>query len=163
MDSLLGTFIHGEDDPWNTFGTEDLCIWYNRGGGCMIQTRRPEFARKLFQRSDTRLAGEQVHGDYLRIFSISMQPWQVRRLVSRYLQKADQTQFVGPTNEGFDGLVAAPMRVTVRRRVRRASRRFEASTGHQACQTRTPTPHPDFSNDTGSNSDSQLDELVAAA
>jgi hypothetical protein len=48
MITPLGTFLHGTDDPWKTFGTEDLCTWRQPGqpGVAIFQTRVPGYAKK---------------------------------------------------------------------------------------------------------------------
>jgi hypothetical protein len=67
------------------FGTEKLCTWTVGPGTCRFQTRSPEFARKLGQRSGARLVGESVNGGYLRIYQEKIEPWRARQLVTRYL------------------------------------------------------------------------------
>jgi len=99
-----GTFLHGADDPWKTFGIEELCTWREPGqpGVAIFQTRRPEFAKKLSKRGNCRLFRSDCGGGYLRLFLEPMEPWQARRLVSRYLRTA---------NEGFSRRAAAPVHV----------------------------------------------------
>lgn len=135
----LGAFLHGDDDPWQTFGTEELCTWHDRAepGISMVQTRNPKFARKLSQRSDSGIVREQWTGDYLRIFSIRMQPWQGRRLVVRYLHNADETPFVEPTNEAFDAPIDPPRPRKARGRVTTAAGRPQQDYGASSA----PNPH----------------------
>jgi hypothetical protein len=80
-----GTLRHGTDDPFKTRGAEDLCTWRDPGnpGIAYFQTRCPELARKLSQRSKARLIRWSVGGGYLRAFAEPMQPWRARRLVTR--------------------------------------------------------------------------------
>ena len=68
-----------------TYGTPELRTWPIGPGTCRFQTRRPEFARKLSQRSGTRLAASSVHGGYLRTFDEAIEPWRARDLVRRLL------------------------------------------------------------------------------
>jgi hypothetical protein len=72
----------------DTFGTEELCTWSVAPGTCWFQTRRPDFARKLSQRSGASLVACCVHGGYLRIFEETIEPWRARHLVRRFF-KAD--------------------------------------------------------------------------
>lgn len=158
MKSYLGSYLHGADDQYKTFGTEDLCTWCNPGepGVCTIQTRRPDFARKLSKRSDTGLLRKQWAGDYLRIFRARMEPWKARQLVNRYLKAA---------NEGFSEL-EAPQRVET------ASAGWLVRPGKakspRGCKMPKTSPRDVeislgyFANFTGSDSDSFLLEEVAA-
>lgn len=88
MTNPLGIFLHGLDDPFKTYGTEDLCTWCDPGerGVSFIQTRCPRFARKLSQRSKAGLIRWSVYGGYLRIFAERIEPWRARKLVERYLK-----------------------------------------------------------------------------
>ncbi len=54
----------------NRFGPPELCTWRYSPGICRIQTRSPEFARKLAQRSGARLVIWSVAGGYLRLIRI---------------------------------------------------------------------------------------------
>ena len=69
----------------DTFGAPELCMWPIEPGTCRFQTRRPDFARKLSQRSGARLVAWSVHGGYLRVFEEKIEPWRARDLVTRYL------------------------------------------------------------------------------
>ena len=80
--------LHSSD----TFGTPELCTWTVEPSTCRFQTRRPDFARKLSQRSGARLVAWSVHGGYLRIFEERIEPWRARELVKRFLT---------PTNGAF--------------------------------------------------------------
>ncbi len=74
------------DEPNGAMGTEDLCAWSVAPGVWWIQTRAPEFARKLQRRGDTRLVAWSVAGGYLRTFAISTDRRKmVRDLLRRYL------------------------------------------------------------------------------
>ncbi len=134
MNTPLGTFLRGTDDPWRTFGIEDLCTWHDPAepGICVIQARRPDFARKLAKRSDTDLFRKGRAGDYLRIFRAKMEPWKARQLVNRYLKAA---------NEGFSELAAPAKPYTTIDRVTSAVRLIDESTGRLARQTLTPNSH----------------------
>ena len=78
--SQLRTERNGE-----SFGTPELCTWHVGPGTCRFQTRRPDFARKLSQRSGTRLVAWSVTGGYLRVFEETIEPWRARDLVRRFL------------------------------------------------------------------------------
>jgi len=80
--------LHSSD----TFGTPELCTWTVEPSTCRFQTRRPDFARKLSQRSGARLVAWSVHGGYLRVFEERIEPWRARELVKRFLT---------PTNGAF--------------------------------------------------------------
>ena len=82
-----------------TFGSEQLCTWRYLPGICRIQTRLPELARKLSQRSRTRLVGWSVNGGYLRIFQEKIAFWRAKNLVTRY---------VAATNGAFSDHASPP-------------------------------------------------------
>jgi hypothetical protein len=95
-------------DPFGTFGNEELCTWRVGPGLCRFQTRRPDFARKLSQRSGAHLAAWSVRGGYLRVFQEEISPRSARMLVKRYLRKdrsleEDADQIVTATNARFLG------------------------------------------------------------
>ena len=73
--------LHSSD----TFGTPELCMWRVGPGTCRFQTRRPDFARKLSQRSGAGLVAWSVHGGYLRVFEERIEPWRARELVRRFV------------------------------------------------------------------------------
>jgi hypothetical protein len=69
----------------DTFGPPELCTWPVGPGTCRFQTRRPDLARKLSQRSGARLVAWSVAGGYLRVFEERIEPWRARELVGRFL------------------------------------------------------------------------------
>ena len=85
----------------DTFGTPELCTWPVGPGTCRFQTRRPDCARKLSQRSGTRLVAWSVAGGYLRVFEETIEPWRARDLVKRFLMA---------TNGAFSDLKRPPAR-----------------------------------------------------
>ena len=87
------------DQETGTFGTTEICTWTVGPGICRFQTRSPEFARKLTDRSGAKLVGWSVLGGYLRIYQEEIEPWRARRLVTRYL--------AGP-NEAFPVPISSP-------------------------------------------------------
>jgi hypothetical protein len=89
------------DDPFGTFGNDELCTWRVGPGLCRFQTRRSDFARKLSQRSGAHLTAWSVHGGYLRVFQEQISPRLARKLVIRYLKGADQK--LKATNARFLG------------------------------------------------------------
>lgn len=71
--------------PLNTVvGSRDLCAWQPAPGWTWVQTRSPQFARKLSKRSDSRLVARGVAGGYLRIFEFPQGLGWAQRLVERY-------------------------------------------------------------------------------
>ena len=76
-------------DPFGTFGNEELCTWRVGPGLCRFQTRRPDFAGKLSDRSGTRLVAWSVSGGYLRVFEERINAWRARNLVRRYVKAAN--------------------------------------------------------------------------
>jgi hypothetical protein len=73
-------------DSFGTFGNEKLCTWRVAPGVCRFQTTRPDFARKLSQRSAARLVAWSINGGYLRVFEESIERWRAQHLVRRYLK-----------------------------------------------------------------------------
>jgi hypothetical protein len=68
-------------------GSNELCAWQPVSGVTWVQTRSPQFTRKLSQRRDSRLVARGVAGGYLRTFEFQHRlAWAVR-LVARYLTK----------------------------------------------------------------------------
>ena len=75
-----------------TIGNPELSAWQVAPGIVWTQTRSPRFARKLSQRSDSRLVVRGVAGGYLRTFEFQHGLAWARRLIARYT--ANET----PTN-----------------------------------------------------------------
>jgi hypothetical protein len=67
-----------------TIGNHELSAWQTAPGVTWIQTRSPQFARKLSQRGDSRLVVRGVAGGYLRTFSFRHGLAWARRLIARY-------------------------------------------------------------------------------
>ena len=74
-----------------TIGKRELSAWQVVPGVCWVQTRSPQFARKLSQRSDARLVARGVAGGYLRTFEFQHGMSWARRLYDRYTQKGTAT------------------------------------------------------------------------
>jgi hypothetical protein len=68
----------------DTIGDGDLSAWLVAPGVTWVQTRSPQFARKLSQRSDSRLVTWGVAGGYLRTFEFPHGLAWARRLNARY-------------------------------------------------------------------------------
>jgi len=85
----------------DTFGTPELCTWAVGPGTSRFQTRRPDFARKLSQRSGAGLVAWSVAGGYLRVFQERIEPWRARDLVKRFLTA---------TNGAFSSRISSPAR-----------------------------------------------------
>ena len=86
-----------------TIGTRELSAWPVAPGVTWVQTRSPQFARKLSQRSDSRLVVRGVAGGYLRTFEFQHGLAWARRLIARYTT-TDET----PTNARKTSLVGSP-------------------------------------------------------
>jgi hypothetical protein len=76
-----------------TIGTRELSAWQVAPGVTWIQTRSPQFARKLSQRCDSHQVACGVAGGYLRTFEFSHRLAWARRLIARYQIKSET-----PTN-----------------------------------------------------------------
>ena len=74
-----------------TIGTHPLCAWLAAPGVTWVQTREPKFARKLSQRSDSRLIARGVAGGYLRTFEFQQGLAWARRLIARYTRNETPT------------------------------------------------------------------------
>jgi len=72
-------------------GSNELSAWQVAPGVTWIQTRLPQFARKLSQRSDSRLVAHGVAGGYLRTFEFHHGLAWARRLIGRYTASATLT------------------------------------------------------------------------
>ena len=68
----------------DTIGCRELSAWQVAPGMTWIQTRSPQFARKLSQRGDSRLVARGVAGGYLRTFEFQHGLAWARRLIARY-------------------------------------------------------------------------------
>lgn len=75
----------------SVIGTPGLCAWQVAPGVTWVQTRSPQFARKLSQRSDARLVVHGVAGGYLRTFEFHHGPAWARRLMARYIRNGMAT------------------------------------------------------------------------
>ena len=74
-----------------TIGDRELSAWLVAPGVTWIQTRSPQFARKLSQRSDSRLVAHGVAGGYLRTFEFQRGLAWARRLIARYTKNGTAT------------------------------------------------------------------------
>ena len=74
-----------------TLGTHELSAWQIAPGVTWLQTRSPQFARKLSQRGDSRLIVRGVAGGYLRTFEFHHGLAWARRLIARYTAAATPT------------------------------------------------------------------------
>jgi hypothetical protein len=71
--------------PLNTvIGTRELCAWQPCTRITWVQTRSPEFARKLHQRADGRLVAWGVAGGFLRTYEFPHSLGWARDLIARY-------------------------------------------------------------------------------
>jgi hypothetical protein len=61
-----------------------LCAWQTAPGVVWVQTRSPQFARKLSRRSDGHLVACGVAGGFLRMFCFRHSLTWARKLIARY-------------------------------------------------------------------------------
>lgn len=83
-------------------GDRWLSAWLVAPGVVWVQTRLPQFARKLSQRSDSRLVARGVAGGYLRTYEIPHGLTWAGRLIGRYAKNGM------PTNAGKTAPVCPP-------------------------------------------------------
>jgi len=76
-----------------TIGNRELSAWQVAPGVVWVQTRLPQFARKLEDRRDSRLVAHGVAGGYLRVFEFGHGMAWAARLIARYQAKRET-----PTN-----------------------------------------------------------------
>jgi hypothetical protein len=74
-----------------TIGCRELAAWQVSPGVVWVQTRSPQFARKLSQRADSRLVVRGVAGGYLRTFEFKHGLAWAKRLIARYTQNGAAT------------------------------------------------------------------------
>ena len=67
-----------------TIGDRDLCAWQPTASQTWVQTRLPEFARKLSQRKDARLVAKDNGGGYLRTYAFKKRLAWAERLICSY-------------------------------------------------------------------------------
>ena len=72
-------------------GCHELSAWLVAPGVTLVQSRSPQFARKLSQRSDSRLVARGVAGGYLRIFEFQHGLAWAGRLIARYTKNKTAT------------------------------------------------------------------------
>lgn len=72
------------------YGPPELCTWRYASGTCRFQTTDSKLARKLSGRQNCKLVACSVGGGYLRIFQESMSFGRAKRLVTRYLMRANE-------------------------------------------------------------------------
>jgi len=75
-------------------GDRWLCAWQVAPGVVWVQTRSPQFARKLSQRGDSQLRAVGVAGGYLRTFEFPHGLAWARRLIDRYTANETPTNAV---------------------------------------------------------------------
>ncbi len=72
-----------------TIGDRWLSAWQVAPGVAWVQTRSPQFTRKLSQRRDSRLVARGVAGGYLRTFEFQRGLAWAGRLIARYQTKCE--------------------------------------------------------------------------
>jgi hypothetical protein len=78
----------------DVIGTRELSAWQTAPGVTWIQTRSPEYARKLARRSDARLVAVGVDGGFLRTFIFEHSRAWAKKLLARYTQNEGCTNCV---------------------------------------------------------------------
>jgi hypothetical protein len=78
----------------DVIGTRDLCAWQTAPGFTWIQTRSPEYARKLSRRSDGVRVAVGVAGGFLRTYCFKHSLRWAAGLISRYLRSGGCTHDV---------------------------------------------------------------------
>ena len=68
----------------DVIGDRNLCAWTTAPGFVWLQTRRPDYARKLSRRSDAQLVAVGVSGGFLRTFCFRHPLTWAARLIGRY-------------------------------------------------------------------------------
>jgi hypothetical protein len=72
-------------------GDRWICAWQIAASTYWVQTRLPQFARKLSQRGDSHLVAQGVAGGYLRTFSFPHGLAWAARLIARYTRNGTPT------------------------------------------------------------------------
>jgi hypothetical protein len=75
---------------YDAIGDHWLSAW-QVGRGVWVQTRSPQFARQLSQRSDSRLVARSHAGPFLRTFEFHHSLAWARRLIAAYTADAART------------------------------------------------------------------------
>lgn len=68
----------------DTVGGDIISAWLVKPGVCWIQTNSARHARRLSQRSDTRIVGNGVVGGFLRIFEAQHSLSWAKRFIARH-------------------------------------------------------------------------------
>lgn len=68
----------------DVIGTPELSAWQTAPGCTWLQTRSPEYARKLSRRADCRLVAVGVAGGFMRTFCARHSLRWARSLIARY-------------------------------------------------------------------------------
>jgi hypothetical protein len=68
----------------DTIGNSEISAWLVAPSVCRIQTNSARHARRLSQRSDTKVVGVGVAGDYLRIFEVKHPLAWAKRFIARH-------------------------------------------------------------------------------
>jgi hypothetical protein len=71
----------------DVIGTPELAAWQTAPGCTWIQTRSPEYARKLSRRADCRLVAVGVAGGFMRTFCARHSLRWARGLIARYTRR----------------------------------------------------------------------------
>ena len=96
----------------DTIGNSEISAWLVAPGVCWVQTSSTHHARRLSQRSDTRIAGFGVAGGYLKIFEVK----QPLAWAKRFIRSLE------PNEEPTNGAVLVQESPTSRRKKKLAQR-----------------------------------------
>jgi len=96
----------------DTIGNSEISAWLVAPGVCRVQTSSAQHARRLSQRSDTRIAGFGVAGGYLKIFEVK----QPLAWAKRFIRSLE------PNEEPTNGAVLVQESPTSRRKKKLAQR-----------------------------------------
>jgi hypothetical protein len=75
----------------DTLGNPVISAWQVAPGACWLQTSSARHARRLSQRSDTRIVGKGVAGGFLRIFEVNQPLAWAKRFIARHETNEEPT------------------------------------------------------------------------
>ena len=75
----------------DTIGNSAISAWLAASGVCWIQTSSARHARRLSQRSDTRMVGKSVAGGFLRTFEVQRPLSWAKRFIRSHEKNEEPT------------------------------------------------------------------------
>lgn len=107
--------LQGDIADERTVGTKDLCAWATSESTCRIQTRIPQYAKRIPKLVEAERVGYGVKGGYLAIFAVRRTlPWVEREVVNRILCEnikeieGSKTVLPAPEEKTAGGMVDTP-------------------------------------------------------